>query len=176
MENSKNVEIDFSRFDAKDTKSSKARMEFYNSEGYSNSTPVFQKVVESLLDDANNQNYILAAAKNKSVAKRGDLELVQKIADAKTWLNVADAQNMSFEQIKQESDNYHFVMRVLTSSQVLEQEKASQIVNDVLSCETSKQAIETSCEIFTAIVNNDSLNTMVNEATATQPQNSGMKR
>lgn len=187
MENNQNIEIDFSRFNAKDTKSSQARMEFYNSEGYANSTPVYQKVVESLLDATSNQDYILAAAKNINVAKRGDFELVQKIADAKTWLNAEDAQKMSFEQIQQESNNYHFVMRVLTSPQVLEQEKAAQIAGAVLSCETSQQAVDASCEVFTAIVknntqndqNSNSLDAMISEATSSQVhqrENSGMSK
>lgn len=156
---------------AKNTATSQARDELYNSDTFKNASIAFQKMTMALLDSHDNQQYIVAAAQNAKVIERGDFELLEKLAGARTWLKSSRVKELSFDEIKEEADNYRFVMRVLTSEPILNRDDASLVVNTVLSSSTSVEANEKVREIFSETLEaqkkNDSLNAMVSEAVPT---------
>ena len=157
---------------------SQVREALYNSDAFSNASLGFQKMTMALVNSQDNQQYLASALKNEKVIEREDFALLEKISSARTWLKASDAKNLSPEEIKKESNNYHHIMATLTKDLILNQENATDIVGSVLACDTSDKAARGVDAIYHKLEEmnqTSSLNDMVSEATApqVQPENSG---
>lgn len=181
-----NDELDWTgwKFNMQETKSStvsQVRTKLMESEVFENTSLGFQKMTMAMINSHDNQQYIIKAVTNDSVLAREDFTLLDKIANARTWLPEESAKELSMEEIQKEADNYHHVMTVLTSNLILNQENAVDIVSSVLACKTSNQACQGVDAIYHKLEEmnpTSSLNDMVSEATApqVQPENNGFSK
>jgi len=142
---------------------------------FENTSKDFQENVATLVNNASrNIDYIARAVTNPSVVEREDFNLLEKVANATTWVDSNYANSLPKEEREEylvtEAGNYSYMMNVLTEDVVLEQPNATAIMDAVFSCDSSSKAYILSERFLTRLKSVSEVESMAVEATAPQVQ------
>ena len=150
------------------------------SDEFVSAPPQYQKFVSRLVEETRfNEYYVATTAIHPNVIEDSNYELLQKISNAQPWFSI-DNPPMGNE-LREDINNYQFVMNVLTSDQILGRDDVDLVVDSALNCKTSAEANEFVRRAFTETITQEmghdiTVESMVAEAVDATIDDAGFRK